>query len=295
MRLEDLRGVHVGDAAVYFGDGQLVPAAFHHHAQVAFTHTVNELTRMSGRSVPMSWDSRIGAVEWWRTIEATVALLHRVLLIERQAGVRSGVTDSTDELSNVMEKWSAAARWFSGGKHSPPSTLTGLVTELRDFRNSFEHATRAATRDRKHSKLGESPAIANLADLMEAMAICLAACGYFRHVLPGNDLMPQVIAPSQEHVMFEPLDIVAREALFPMYNDLLRVRGLTTEVAPYDSFGHTPGQAVVEVRFVVAHQDDHPLPDPAEPIDVMGVLGAWVETRDTPEPGTFRLPAYSAT
>lgn len=292
MNLEDLRGSQVGDVALLFDDSTVVSAAFHYHAQIAFAHTVNELIRLSGQSVPMHWDPRVGSVEWWRVIEGTVALLHRVLLRERESGLRPDLADSTDERADVLDKWSAIARWFSNGLHSPPSQLTGLVVELRDFRNSFEHATRASTRTRKHSKLAEAPAAANVADAMEAMAICVAASAYFRYVLPGTDLMPQIVAPSREHVMFEPLDVVAREALFPMYLRLLEARGLGTDISLYNGLGQIRGQALVSTALIVRYEDENSLPDAVQTIDVLSDLGTWVETRETPDPGMFRLPSY---
>jgi hypothetical protein len=223
-----------------------------------------------------------------------VALLHQVVVRERDAGMRPGLADSTGADTDIMEKWSAAARWFSGGRHSPPSRLSGLVTELRNFRNSFEHATRMESRKRHHSKLAESPAFANAADLMEATAICTAASGYFRYVLPGNNLMPQVVVPSRDYIMFEPLDVVAREVLFPLFNSVLKERGLTTDVTPYDDFGHTSGMAKTRVRFLVRYEDEKRLPDAAETIKVLGEFTAWADARDTPDPGTMRLPSYSA-
>lgn len=293
MKLEDLRGLQVGDVGMLV-ENAYIPAAFHHHAQVATWHTVQSILRLAGATPNSLADEKIGIVEWWRTIESLIALIHLVAVTEHGRGLRPHVSPPARPDASVLRKWASIARWFSEGTHSAPSWLTGVVTELRDFRNSFEHSTRSAARPRPASRLAEAPATANLADLMEAMAICEAAAQFVRRTIRGVDLMPQVFVPSHEHAMFEPLDVVAREALFPLLKTALSSRGLSTRIEPYKSPGRLAGVSVIGAAIQVRTHDVRPLPDVLEPIDAVRSLNTWAKGRPAlPGPDEFRVPAYN--
>ena len=241
-RLEDLRGPHIGDTALILPDGETVSAAFHDHASQAQWHTINCLMRVAGQQVDGVVDERIAVVEWWRTVEGLVALAHLVAMYESEAGLRSELPRvTTSQRDGVLERWSAIARWFSEAKDAAPKATTGRVRELRDFRNSFEHASRENAIEVRVSRLAIIPARANLADAMEAAAICVEAAAVLRHVIRGADLMPQCIVPSSHHLFYVPLDTLAGELLFPRVRARCWCAGNDDRRCALIPPSHTPG------------------------------------------------------
>lgn len=297
VKLEDLRGGRVGQVALWLPDDALLPAAFHEHANQALWHTINCLLRLAGQPIHLAAASPvIGAIEWWRTIESLIALLYLVARKEQKAGLRSS-PQQLPERCEAMDKWSKIARWYSGNRNPPPSQLTGLVTELRDFRNSFEHTSRMSTASRRHSRLATLPAGANEADLMEAMAICLAACGFYRFILPTCDLMPQMVLPAkdsdgEESYACAALDDVAMKVVWPFFTEVLSARNLTSEVKPYPSNQPLQGESILCAKVICRYEDEIHAPE-APAFEAMERLTRLVDGIISPLlPGTFRLPDY---
>ena len=246
MGLEAFRWFHTGDVAAVFAGDDLVPAAFHHHAAQAHSHTVNRLIRLSGDALDGVANDAIGIVECGRTIESLVALLYQVALSESEADLRSESNRlHRDRKVDALQKWSLIASWFSNGTDTAPSEVTGRITELRDFRNSFEHWSRGAAW-RRHSRLAD-PAQANEFDLMEALAIALSGFEFLRHVIPDNDLMPQVVVPTSDSFFFEKLDTLAASVLIPMYSDALSAMHLEPDIFLYDAPRPLRGSALAPV------------------------------------------------
>jgi len=298
MLIEDLRGDRAGDSALILPGDQRVPAAFHNHATQAHWHTLNSLIRMGGQRVDNASDVIIGIVEWWRTVESLISLLLSVACTESDLGLRPerNRIDRTAR-RDVHERWSLIANWFSEGTESAPSELTSLLTELRDFRNSFEHSSRANPVAIRASRLSTQPDHVNEADLMEAMAICVAICQFWRFVLPFNDLMPQVNVPSTTYVMFEALDTQADELLWPFFAEVLDALGLEAEVSPYAfDFGDFSGRSHIQAMMAICFEDKPQRPQLSTPIDPTARFEAYTVARpDLPGPGMFRVPAYTIT
>jgi hypothetical protein len=296
-KLEETRGTKVGDVVAWFGGDDIFPAAFHHHANQAYWHTINCLLRFSGASVDGVSDELIGIVEYWRTIESLIALLYSVALRESEAGLRPHA-QRLDPVArpDAIQKWAAIARWFSAATESAPSDVTGRLTELRDFRNSFEHSSRTDERTRSHSRLCESPVDANLFDLMEALAICISCCHYLRNVLPGSDLMPQVVVvPPDKSFFFEQLDVVGDELVVPLLDVALDSRGMSTNFAFYEASAPLAGQAQIAVAFLIQHRDAHELAEPTQRAAAWAALQAYGEHHPRkPLHDAFGLPGYSA-
>ena len=229
-------------------------------------------------------------------IESLVALLYAVVLRESATGLRPAIERvKNTETPDAISKWSAIARWFSENRDSAPSEVTGRLTDLRDFRNAFEHSSRSDSRARHHSKLPALPTEANVADTMEALAICIASCAYLRSALPGCDLMPQVIViPHDGSVFFESMDVVAQQLTFPMYHAALESRGLSTEVALYEEPHPMRGKAVLPVNFMIRYKDEHPLPEPSDPNGLVEMLRGFSDNHPRkPGPDHFGIPSYS--
>lgn len=293
MRLEDLRGFNVGDTALMLPDGSMVAAAFHQHAAQAQWHTVNCLIRSSGDPVDGVADERIAVVEWWRTIECIIALVDMVAFLESEAGLRESQPRHT-QADNALQRWGAIAKWFSEATYSSPSQTTGRISELRDFRNSFEHYSRSDVIKTQHSRLATVPSHANLADAMEAMAICIEASAVIRHVLTGLDLMPQVLAPSKNHVFYIPLDELATELLFPVYRRLVSRLGLGSDVAMYPSPTKIAGKSLIDLRIVIKGEPNEHDVRCDESIGVWAKFERFAESHpNCPTSDRFGVPGYS--
>jgi len=295
MRLEDFRGGRVADLALQVdGSAGMMPCAFHHHAQQAAWHTVNGILRFADEAQDGRVDEQIGVVEWWRTVESQISLLHLLSQDEHQAELRSSDRGPAKLDARIATKWASVSSWYSDGRQSAPAKLTGLLTDLRDFRNSFEHSSRTDERQRSHSRLAAKPAEANLADLMESVAICVAVCQWTRYLLPTADLMPQVWSPTADGgVVFAPLDKVAAECWFPVYSSTLQARGMTSDVEMYPEFGHIAGSAVRAARVLIRHEDERPLPPMTNTSAASQQVVDWgAKQPGQPSPTTFVLPDY---
>jgi hypothetical protein len=294
MLLEDLRGSRVGDTVLFLGGEHRIFAAFHDHAAQAQWHTLNSLLRFAGNRTGGVASERIAVVEWWRTVESLVALIYLVAVEESRAGLREGQPRlDPKHRPEFNSKWSALARWFSQEKDSPPKSLTRLVLELRDWRNSFEHSSRHSMLDIKYSRLGKIPADANLSDVMEAMTICISASALLRHIIRGLDLMPQVVVPSRRHVFYTPIDVMASDLLFPSYTCVLGTLGLTSDVQPYPLPRALLGESVVEPKLAVKGLPDAADASSPNAIDLWSSFEEFTESQPTiPQPDAFALPAY---
>lgn len=296
MRLEDLRGLHVGDSALFFpGEQTPVAAAFHHHAEQAQWHTLNCLVRLSGDQTDGVANERIALVEWWRTIESLIALIHTVAVLESDQNLRPGQPELTSSSRDgVLDRWTAIARWFSGGTDSPPKATTKRLTELRDVRNSFEHTSRQGAVTIKHSRLGPIPAYANLADVMEALAICVEVVAVLRYVIADHDLMPQCIVPSQRHVFYCPLDEMATELVFPLYHRVVQALGLSSDVNMYPMPRPLLGESTLKPAVYIKALPDQFDVVMSKSLGVWNDLEAFANSRpDVPSSDHLRLPAYA--
>jgi hypothetical protein len=295
MRLEDLRGPHVGDSVLFLPAGEEpVTAAFHHHAEQAQWHTINCLVRLAGHPVDGVANEPIAVVEWWRTAESLIALIHVVALLESEHGLRPEQPRLTgSKRDGALDRWSAIARWFSGATDSPPKDVTRRLGELRDFRNSFEHASRHATVHIKSSRLGSVPAHANLADAMEAMAICIESASVLRYVLGGLDLMPQCVVPSRQHVFYVPLDELASELLFPQYRRVVAALGLESDVALYPTPSPLRGRSIAEPAVGIKALPDRTDVHLEEALDLWAASEEFVGSRpNLPTADQFGVPRY---
>jgi hypothetical protein len=294
MRLEDVRGTRVGDTALLLDGVHWMSAAFHDHAAQAEWHTINSLLRLAGHRTDGVANERIAVVEWWRTVESLVALLHLIALEESHRGLREGQARlHAERRAEFNDKWSAIARWFSHGTDSSPKELTRRVLELRNWRNSFEHSSRQSVIDIKHSRLGTAPAEANLSDAMEAMAICIAACALLRHVVCGLDLMPQVVVPSHHHVFYVPIDLMASDLLFPRYADVVATLGLNSDVQPYPPPRPLRGESLLEPQLAIKAMPDHADLCAPDMLNLWASFEAFSEAQPIiPQPDAFALPDY---
>jgi hypothetical protein len=270
-------------------------AAFHHHAAQAQWHTLNSVLRIAGQRVDGVVSEAIAVAEWWRTIESLISLLLLVAARESDLGVRGEQAVLVgSHKDDVVKRWSAIAGWFSDRSDSAPKRTTSLLKELRDFRNSIEHASRHSTIKIEHSRLGTLPAGANLADAMEGMAICVLACDFLRFILPTFDIMPQVVAPSRRHVFYVGLDVLASEIAFPAYAQLVRELGMTTDIAPYTTGRHLRGEARLAAALVVKAQPDANDLAVVNPVDLWPGFEAFTESRPViPSEAEFGIPRYT--
>lgn len=295
MRLEDLRGLQVGDSALVLQPGATpFTAAFHHHAEQAHWHTVNCVLRLGGDRVDGVADVRIAAVEWWRTLESLIALVHRVAILESDLGLRVHLPRVTSSnRTTALDRWSAIARWFSEGTASAPKAVTQRIVELRDFRNSFEHASRETEISVRASRLGTRPGHANLSDAVEAMAICIEAASIIRGTVTGLDLMPQCLVPSHLHVFYDALDHIAEKAVMPQYRHLVRALGVTSEIQLYPTPAQLPGSSLLEPAFILKAQPGPEDIRVTKPLDLWSALEAFADKHpDRPGAEEFRVPSY---
>jgi hypothetical protein len=293
MLLEDLHGAKVGDFALLLPDETMVSAAFHHHAVQAQWHTLNCLLRIGGENVDGAANERIAVVEWWRTLESLIALTDAVALYESDQGLRNNSARYGTH-HKVMQRWAAVAKWFSGDTDSAPSESTDRLKALRNFRNSFEHNSHAKKIKVQHSRLGSVPAFANLADAMEAMAICVEASGVIRHVLTGLDLMPNVLVPSKKHAFFMPLDELASGVILPQYRRVVKALGLESAVDLYPPPRPLNGRSEVVLQMVVKARPDEFDRRLDESLGLWSHFEAFAELQPfRPAPDQFSLPRYS--
>lgn len=295
MRLEDLRGPLVGDTALFLvPNSEAVPAAFHDHAQQAQWHTINCMVRLSGDRVDGVANERIAVVEWWRTVESLIALVHLVAQLESEGGMRVNQPRlKANTRDGVLDRWSAIARWFSASTDSAPTAITGRLSELRAFRNSFEHNSRQAAIDIRHSRLGAVPAHANLSDAIEAMAICVEVAAVLRHVLAELDLMPQCLVPSKAHVFYVPLDRLAAGLLVPEYRRVVRALGLETDIELYPWVRPLRGESLLRAAFAIKAHPGSSDVRLQEPLGLWPAFERFANAQpEVPSPDDFRLPDY---
>jgi len=234
-------------------------------------------------------------VEWWRTIESLVALLYLVACEESRLGLRPDLERLKEGKPEFLDKWSASARWFTEGKGSPSKDVTRRLLELRDFRNSFEHSSRQSEVDVRYSRLGRVPAHANLSDAIEAMVICIDACAVVRHLIGGLDLMPQVVAPSQHHVFYVPLDLLAKDLILPCYHEVVAALGLTSDVALYPIPRALRGESLIQPHLAIKAVADERDPQLSEPYGLWTAFEAFTEAQpNKPAADKFGVPGYQS-
>ena len=116
---------------------------------------------------------------------------------------------------------------------------------------------------------------------------------FLRHVIRGLDLVPQVVVPSQRHVFYTPIDVMASDLPFPTYTRVLRTHGLTSEVQSYPLLRGLLGESLIEPKLAVKA-----LPEAADAcspnaIDLWSSFEEFTEAQPTiPQPDAFALPAY---
>jgi len=295
MRLEDVRGLQLGDIAMVRQPGeQPLAAAFHHHAGQAQWHSVNCLLRLSGNPVDGVANEGIAVVEWWRTIESLIALVHQVAVLESDLGLRKRRPRlQVTRRQGIIDRWSAIANWFTEATASAPSDVTQRLDELRGFRNSFEHTTRQAAIEVRASRLGTLPAHANFSDAMEAMAICIEASSVIRGIINGADLMPQCVVPSKRHLFYVGLDVMAERLVMPQYRRVVRALGLTSDVDLYPAPAPLPGASILMPAFEVKAEPGPEDVQLTDPLDLWPAFEAFADAQpNRPSPDEFRRPRY---
>lgn len=105
--------------------------------------------------------------------------------------------------------------------------------------------------------------------------------------------MPQIIAPSQQHVLFVPLDQLAAKLLFPVYHQTVQTVGLNTEVESYPSRNPGPGESIISLTPCMKAQPDQRDLACGVPLDLCGHFEKFTAgPANLPRSGHFNLPNY---
>jgi hypothetical protein len=90
------------------------------------------------------------------------------------------------------------------------------------FRNALFHDSSVKKASFKATKFCAHPAYANEIDLMESVRVAVNVFHCFRYLLPGCDLMPNILVVEG----WEKFDMLAKQYLFPTFAQILRAKGL---------------------------------------------------------------------
>jgi len=112
-------------------------------------------------------------------------------------------------------------------------------------------------------------------------------------MVPGLDLMPEVVVPSRQHVFFEKIDEIARASLVPLFLSVLEGSGLTTEFSLYPPVEPSPGRSATPFMVAVRTSDEYPLPLLTRRVAAWDSFEGYATSHPgKPAPSEFGLPGY---
>lgn len=302
-RIEDLRTAPTLGTVRAFGlreqasDDEGVPIMLHEHATGAFHMTMDALEQFA-RSGWVAGSGFIlpGVALWYLTAEASASF---AVAVARVHADRHGHALRVPRAPSLSQKLGAVRSVFGTGDGKTRSgSLLVRLDEFGWFRNalfhdlSFDEAADLNLRTYRQTEFAQLADLANEIDLLQSCVLATSACQYVRHVVPGSDLMPNVLILHEDAFVWERLDRLVREFVVPVFRELLDGKGLRTDVDLDVSDLVVGGEAergvAVAVRAEPSDADYETSPVSWSPRER---LTSFV-TPLAPDPDTFRLPDY---
>lgn len=232
MQLEQLRENDIGTTSAWIpslGNGaeSMARLTYLQFTHLAFYYSAQQIEQLefSTEQIQQGNAPQTAVGLWFISIEAYVNSILRIACLVKKA--------SFDELKtkDFGPRIKALFDILEIDRTPYYERAFQKLEEFKRYRNELFH-------DRTNDKPIEfhktifngNPMYANQADVMQASAIALETYQSFRHVIPGVDLMPQIMVTKEESFFYAKLDHLYHEVLRPHFLSALAKHSLTSSV-----------------------------------------------------------------
>lgn len=237
MNLEDFRNQQLVGECVFMSpyfNGNHLPKLFHDTSIAAFYMTIDALNRMQSHDSIGANDYCIPGVGlWFQATESYLSTIYKLAVAES-----TKIGRNIRPVKRLMEKFDEINQYFSTPVSQP---LRNQLQEFITFRNIIFHDL-TLTKNTLYSHTLFSPRAEKLneVDLLQSVKVAVHVFSHYRHLFRDVDLMPQIYINAQ----YEDLDILANEILYPVFKDILALKGVSTALdlspnsAHYNSYNY---------------------------------------------------------
>lgn len=110
---------------------------------------------------------------------------------------------------------------------------TGIYQELQEFeqlRNIIFHSSFEENLSFKKTMFSNIPINCNITDVMQAVKINIKVFEYFRFLIAGIDMMPNIFVTPLNNAFWEKCDIVYKKLFVPYFFEILKKHGFKTDL-----------------------------------------------------------------
>jgi hypothetical protein len=232
MKLEDLRANDIGTTSAWIpslGDGVEAMTALTclQFTNQAFYYSAQQIEQLELSTAQINQGTATQAVVglWFMSIEAYINSILRISCIVKKISFDElKKKDFGSRIKNLFDILQLDNKPFYSGTFQK-------LEEFKRYRNELFHdRTNDAPMVFHKTVFSGNPLLANQVDVMQAAVIAIETYHAFRYVIPGLDLMPQIMITKDESFFYEKLDYLYNEVLYLYFKQTLLKHSLNSNV-----------------------------------------------------------------
>ena len=266
MKIEDYRSEDIGNILIIVKNKGQVLCSFSDFIRQGYTDTTVMLQTFENPYNEFIVKNEIRYVSlvsiWFLTIEAYINSILKVLcLIKNENYEEQKKLDLTHKIKNIFK--------FAGAdiKGLYKCGLFNQFREFLTFRNSIFHDRfNYKESEFKHTMFSGNPVYCNMIDVFQAIKIAMGIFETFRYVLPGYDLMPNVVPivtnTGIDLWYFEKIEKIYHELFVPYFKSILAKHMMDTDFEFQYQYYRVPETNIVDKQDIqiiikaIPHIDD---------------------------------------
>lgn len=251
MLLEDFRDNNFGRSALSLNTSPqiIINLKYDMYAIDAynFTSTCLRDLEISRENLNNGTDAVSAITMWYLSLNSFIDSLLKVFLL------RSGIMIESNSLPSLADRYLFIINILS---HEVLDSEKNILEKLSDI-SLFYQNLHLDLKDEsklvfKTANFSSNPFFINQIDVFQCMMIALEVFERLRFVIKGIDMMPNItVQTASGKVVFEKLSVLHKNAMVPIFTDILSKHKLETKLKYFEKFIQLPVSNIFEENHVV--------------------------------------------
>jgi hypothetical protein len=229
MNIEEYQDNNIGKHYIYIKNSKneiFIPMSYHDHAIRAFYFNCQDLEKFENtKNISANGNHAILCVSfWYLAIESFISTILKAYCFIKNDSYSLYKGKSIDSrISEICKYLKMDTKIFY---------QTDVYSKLREFECFRNEVFHDRTIEDKliftKTIFSGIPYLANIADSVQAMIIAVEVFSYFKNVIPGLNLMPNICIQKNDSFYFEKVDYLYNELIIKLYKKILEKHSIDT-------------------------------------------------------------------